>query len=303
MKILITGGDGTIGRAFISLYYKNYDFMVIGRDEQKMFSLGQEFPNVETRFCSIENIMEVYKIYDIFRPDAVLHLAAMKHVDKVEKQPIEGIKINVLGSLNIIQTSFKFRTKYTISVSTDKACLPSSIYGMSKYMMERMFLEANTQDIRFAVTRFGNVANSSGSVILLWKDLALKNMPLPITNINMNRMFFTKREAAELLKTALDMCAFEGGFILTKKMKYANMLDLAKVVSKDVRIIGSRPGESTEAYLISEGELPYTYVFDNDYIMIKEEENKGKNKLDMSISTLNAKRMVRREIKKLLEEN
>lgn len=273
MRVLITGGTGTVGCAFLHRYAQGNECAVISRNEKMQYDLKKIFPNVETYLSSVENKEAIYSIYDKFRPDTVVHAAAIKHVDVAEKQPIQTTLVNIVGSLNIINASVEFNVPITIAVSTDKACEHQHIYGITKYIMEQCFLEANGDKNRFAVCRFGNVAHSNGSVIPFWLKQKEQGNPVKLTSPDMNRLMFLPSDAAGLIGKTIEMCRDRGGFILSKKMKNVNMFRLAKMISGDVEITGARPGEKFDEDLISIKELPYTKVVDNDYVVIERSVN------------------------------
>ena len=129
-------------------------------------------------------------IFDKIRPNIVVHMAAMKHVNLVEENPIQGTKINVQGSLNVISASLRTDVPITVGLSTDKACSPKNVYGYSKSILEHCFIEANTDRNKFACTRFANVALTSDSVIPLWKTLIKQDKPLKLTDVKMTRLMF-----------------------------------------------------------------------------------------------------------------
>lgn len=273
-KILITGGSGTIGEAFIKNYYNQYQFVAISRNEGLQHRLRMAFPKVDCYICDITDGCAYSRLIAQQKPDIVIHAAAIKHVDIAEKQPIQTMNVNIIGSLNIIEASVEHSIPITVAISTDKACEHSNIYGMSKYLMERCFLEANSPSQKFAVCRFGNVSYSNGSVLPFWKKLAAEGKPLKITDIRMNRLMFSQQEAASLIHKVIDLMEeTEGGFILSKKMKSVNMLTLAKAISPKIEIVGVRPGEKLDEDLISVKEVPFTTVIDGDYIKITREAN------------------------------
>ena len=161
-------------------------------------------------------------------------------------------------------------------------------------------MEANTDKNRFALTRFANVAHSNGSVLPFWLNLVEEGKTLKLTSDKMNRLMFSKSDSAELINRAIDKCETDGGgFVCSYKMKSVNMLDLAKVISTDIEIVGLRPGEKLNEDLISDKEVPFTYVHD-DMIYIYTQENLGVNKLDKGYSSSSAEKMTKEEMEKLL---
>ena len=302
MKVLITGGTGTIGRAYVKNYSEFFDVYSLSRDENKQTQLWRAFPEVVGQYLgNVEDKETVFRVYEDVKPDIVIHAAAVKHINLAEKQPIQTCKVNIVGSLNIIEASIRYDIPITVAISTDKACSYESVYGGSKYLMERCFLEANSNRNKFSVCRFANVAHSDGSVLPFWLDEKRDGNPLKLTDPNMNRLMFTQDDAANLIYRTVEYTRKNsGGFVCSYKMRCVNMLDLAKAISEDVEIVGRRPGEKVDEDLISEHELDYTYVIGND-IHIRTEKNEGDNKLDVPYNSKSAKKMSQKEIKEIVE--
>lgn len=300
-KVLITGGSGTVGSAFIARYRTQYDFAIVSRNEKNQYDIKNRFPATKLFLAAVENREDLFRVYDAYRPDIVIHAAAMKHVDMAERQPIQTVKINICGSINIIDASTEFNVPITAAISTDKACEHQNVYGISKYLMEQCFLEADGIRNRFAVCRFGNVAYSNGSVLPFWKKLAAEGKPLKVTDPKMNRLMFSQEEAADLINQTIGLMRIDGGFILSKKMKNVNMMDLAKAISSQVEIVGARPGEKLDENLISEKEVPYTKVISNGYVKITKEQNMDlMTRLVHPYNTKTAEAMTEDEIQALI---
>ena len=298
MKVLITGGTGTVGRALIA--QNDNDYISISRNEENIANLKREYPSVKCYVGNIEDKSLLLRVFKEVKPDVVVHAAAMKHIDLMETNPIAGCNVNVMGSLNVVQASLINDVPITIGISTDKACMAESVYGASKYLMERVFMNTNTDENRFALTRFANVAHSAGSVLPFWLNLYKQKKPLKLTDPNMNRLIFTKEDAASLINRTIDFTRENGGgFVKSYKMKCVNMLDLAKVISDDIEIVGKRPGEKTDEDLISEREIARTFIYGDD-IHIRMDENKGDNKLDRPYNSVSAEHMTEEEMEKLV---
>ena len=277
MKILITGGPGTVGRALIK--QNEHEYINVSRNEEKIAELKREHPEVKSYVGNIEDKGLLLRVFKDVKPDVVVHSAAMKHIDLMEKNPIAGSNINVMGSLNVVEASIINDVPTTIGISTDKACLAESVYGASKYLMERVFMNTNNETNRFSLTRFANVAHSNGSVLPFWLNLKQQGKPLKLTDPKMNRLIFTQEDAANLIKRTIEFTQkYGGGFVKSYRMKCVNMLDLAKFISDDVEIVGKRPGEKTDEDLISQNEIERTYIYDDD-IHIRMEANEDFNKL------------------------
>jgi len=302
MKVLITGGTGTIGRAYVKNYAEFFDVYSLSRDENKQTQLWRAFPEVVGQYLgNVEDKETVFRVYEDVKPDIVIHAAAVKHINLAEKQPIQTCKVNIVGSLNIIEASIRYDIPITVAISTDKACSYESVYGGSKYLMERCFLEANSNRNKFSVCRFANVAHSDGSVLPFWLDEKRDGNSLKLTDPNMNRLMFTQDDAANLIYRTVEYTRKNsGGFVCSYKMRCVNMLDLAKAISEDVEVVGRRPGEKVDEDLVSEHELDYTYVIGND-IHIRTEKNDGDNKLDIPYNSKSAEKMSQKEIKELVE--
>ena len=302
-RVLITGGSGTIGRAFIRNYYNDFiSFYNLSRNENSQMKLSRDYPKIPCQFLgNIEDKLTVYRAFEEIKPDIVIHAAAVKHINLAEEQPIHTCNVNVIGSMNVIEAAIRTDVPTVVAISTDKACSSASVYGDTKSLMEKCFLEANTNRNRFSVCRFANVAHSNGSVLPFWLKMKSQGKQISLTDPKMNRLMFTQTDAARLIHRTIKYTEKNGGgFVSSYKMKCVNMLDLAKVISEDVVIVGKRPGEKTDEDLIAEHELPYTYVRGND-IHIRMEKNEGDNKLDVPYNSKSSEKMTPREIKELVE--
>ena len=297
MRVLITGGTGTVGKSLIKS--NDNEYINVSRNEENIAELKRDFPAVKSYVGNIEDKSLMLRVFKEVKPDVVVHSAAMKHIDLMETNPIAGCNINVMGSMNIAEASIINNVPITVGVSTDKACLPESVYGASKYIMERVFMNTNTDENRFSLTRFANVAHSAGSVLPFWLKLKSEGKPLKLTDPNMNRLIFKQEDAADLINRTILDTKYDGGFVKSYKMKCVNMLDLAKVISDDIEIIGKRPGEKTDEDLISEREIGRTYIYGDD-IHIRMEENQDDNKLTEPYNSKSAEKMTTDEIKDLV---
>ena len=301
MKVLITGGTGTVGKALIAR--NDNEYISISRNEENIAKLKREYPEVKCYVGNIEDKGLLLRVFKEVKPDVVVHSAAMKHIDLMETNPIAGCNVNVMGSLNVVEASIINDVPVTVGISTDKACLAESVYGASKYLMERVFMNTNTDENRFALTRFANVAHSAGSVLPFWLNLKKEGKPLKLTDPNMNRLIFTKEDAASLISRTIDFTKENGGgFVKSYKMKCVNMMDLAMCISNEevpIDMVGKRPGEKTDEDLISEREIARTFIYGDD-IHIRMDENEGDNKLDRPYNSVSAEHMTEEEMEKLV---
>ena len=298
MKVLITGGTGTVGKALI----KNNDseYINVSRNEEKIAELRREYPEVKSYVGNIEDKGLLLRVFKDVKPDVVVHAAAMKHIDLMEKNPIAGCNINVMGSLNVVEASIINDVPITVGISTDKACLAESVYGASKYLMERVFMNSNNDTNRFSLTRFANVAHSTGSVLPFWLKLKEEGEYLKLTDPDMNRLIFTQADAAQLIKRTIKWTEQHGGgFVKSFRMKCVNMWDLAMTISDKIEVVGKRPGEKTDEDLVSENEVNRTFLYGDD-IHIRMEENEQDNKLTEPYNSKSAVMMTEEEMEELV---
>jgi FlaA1/EpsC-like NDP-sugar epimerase len=245
------------------------------------------------------------EVFSKVHPDIVIHSAALKHIDLAEKNPTQAIKMNVLGSHNVVNAAFICDVPLTVGISTDKACEPKSVYGYTKKLMEEMFMSAHTEKNRFVCTRFANVAGSNGSVIPYWKGLVERGEGLKLTDKDMNRLMFTKSDAAELIQKAIELSDLDKSesFVLSKKMKSVNLYALAKFMSdKEVEVVGKRPGEKLNESLISESELPFTTNLQDDYVKITKKQTDHWLRLFREYSSLSATVATTADLERLVNQ-
>lgn len=304
-KVLITGGTGTVGEAFIKNYYNQYIFYTLSRNEENITNLLRKFSKVTAYVGDVKDYENLLTIVAKVKPDIIIHSAALKHIDIAEKNPTAAILNNVIGSYNVVKAALQCDVPLTIGVSTDKACDPKSVYGYTKKLMEEMFLNSHTEKNRFVCTRFANVAGSNGSVIPYWKSLVLKGEKLKLTDKDMNRLMFSKKDSAVLINKAIVISDLNktNSFILSKKMKSVNLYNLANIMSLNgqIEIAGLRPGEKLNENLISESEIKYTHCID-DYIMILKTINEQGNHLDKEYSSLTAQKADEDELINLINQ-
>lgn len=299
--VFITGGCGTVGTAFIRKFYDRYHFISYSRNQEKQSTLKKHYKKVALYIGAIEDKQALTEAVLNTKPDIMIHAAALKRIDIAEKDPVLAVKINILGSLNVIEAAQLSHTPITIAVSSDRATAPYQIYGCTKRLMERMFLSANSPIHRFACCRFSNVAGSDGSVIPRWLALAKNNEALTITDPNMNRFMCSTGDAADLLQKAIDLISQgDSGFTLLKKLKAVNLYDLAQCISSNIKIVGKRPGEQLNETLIEESELPLT-VDEGAYVRIYTDINtKSSTRLQHILRTDQTEKMTHDEINQLI---
>lgn len=309
-KVLITGGSGTVGLAFIEKYYDEFEFFNISRSELSIASLNRKFPRVKSYVADIQSIDQLDKVFHTVQPHVVIHAAALKHVNDAELNPSRTVQVNILGSLNVAKASTTANVPIVVGISTDKACQPENIYGYSKKILEQMFLEHYTEKSRFVCARFANVACSSGSVIPFWIESTRKHEVLRLTDSRMNRLMFTRDDAARLIRDTIEFAQNSTGpFVMCSRMKSVGMLDLANQISSDFGdgnkplIVGLRPGEKLNEVLVSQQELPDAYYTNDERYIILHSNEYGTDRVTEPLSSLTADYMSEAEMRFLYSEH
>lgn len=308
-RVLITGGSGTVGQAFIKRYEKEFNFFNLSRNETYIQALKQNYPNVESFVADVQDLDRLTRLFLQIKPDIVLHAAALKHVNFAELNPSQTVEVNIVGSLNVAKASIRAQVPIVIGVSTDKACQPENMYGYSKKILEQTFLEHYNESTRFICTRFANVACSNGSVIPFWIESARNGETLKLTDSRMNRLMFTSSEAAELVRQGITYAEQSTKpFVLCRIMKSVGMLDLANQLShefgtgKKPEIVGIRPGERLNETLVSDSELSVASITDDEKYITLHNNEFGDGRLTKALSSLTADYMSEQEMRSLYQE-
>lgn len=276
-NIMVTGGTGSLGYELIRqlITYNPNKIVVYTRNESAQIAMKRYFDDARLFFC-IGDIRELESLnkacVDI---DYIFHLAALKHVPVCEDQPLEALKTNVLGTQNVIQAALNNGVKKVINMSTDKAADPSSFYGMTKAIGEKLMILSNKLNsyTKFICVRGGNILGTSGSVLQLFTKQIQEKNQVGITDHRMTRFFMTQQEITELLiKSAIEG---KGGETFLTAMSSCRIIDLAEVLietsgKKDVRIVdlGIRQGEKIHELLLSEYESQNALQYNKHYIVI-----------------------------------
>lgn len=267
-SILITGGTGSFGHAFVPLTLAKYNprrLVIYSRDEMKQWEMAKLYgddPRVRFFIGDVRDKDRLHRALDGI--DYVVHAAATKIVPTAEYNPFECVKTNINGAMNLIDACIDQRVKRVVALSTDKASSPANLYGATKLASDKLFVAGNSyaggHNTRFAVVRYGNVMGSRGSVIPFFLAKA-ESGKLPITDERMTRFMITLEQGVDLVWHAFEDMV--GGEIYVKKIPSMNIIDIAKAVAPDAEheIIGVRPGEKLHEQMISPEDSYHTYEY------------------------------------------
>ena len=260
-RVLITGGTGSFGKAFVRETLKRTTqidrLVVFSRDELKQWEMQQQFP--QDKYPQLRFFLGDVRDRDRLRRalegiDTVVHAAALKQVPAAEYNPIEFINTNVLGGENVVQACLDQNVRRVVALSTDKAAAPINLYGATKLCSDKLFIAANNirggRNLRFSVVRYGNVMGSRGSVIPFFLDRA-KTGVLPITDPEMTRFNISLQEGVRMVLWALGQA--HGGELLVPKIPSYRITDVAEAIgpSCEKLVVGIRPGEKIHEEMIT----------------------------------------------------
>lgn len=262
--LLITGGTGSFGNAVLDRFLDTdiKEIRIFSRDEKKQDDMRKLYHNDKIKFY-IGDVRDIQSIKNaMFGVDYVFHAAALKQVPSCEFFPIEAVKTNILGTENVLTAATEFGVKKVICLSTDKAAYPINAMGISKAMMEKVFVakakNIDSERTMISGTRYGNVMASRGSVIPLFIEQIKKGQPLTITDTNMTRFLMSLEEAVELVVFGFENA--QAGDIMVQKSPASTVGDLAQALKElfeadnEIRIIGTRHGEKQYETLLTKEE-------------------------------------------------
>ena len=271
-NILITGGTGSFGHAFVKDVLGKYNpnkVIIFSRDEMKQWEMAKLYANDERVRFFIGDVRDRDRLYRAFSGvDYVVHAAATKIVPTAEYNPFECVKTNVLGAMNVIDAAIDRNVKGVVALSTDKASSPINLYGATKLTSDKLFVAGNSyvgdHGTKFSVVRYGNVMGSRGSVLPFFNSIKNTGV-IPITDFRMTRFMISLGEGVELVLHAFrDMI---GGETYVKKIPSMTVVDMAKVVAPNCELkeVGIRPGEKLHEQMIGMEDAHYTYEYDDYY--------------------------------------
>ena len=273
--VLVTGGTGSFGKAFVSDLLNNHEpkkVIVFSRDELKQYEMNIQLENDSRLRFFIGDIRDKDRLIRAFTSvDYVVHAAALKQVSIGEYNPSEFILTNIIGSQNVVDAAIDSGVSRVIALSTDKASSPINLYGATKLTADKLFTAANVygqnSQTFFSVVRYGNVMGSRGSIIPLFKELAAKGMEIPITDKRMTRFWITLNQAVSFVQGAFKEMV--GGELFVPIIPSMRIVDLAMALAPDSNIkeIGIRPGEKLHEEMISADDSRRTVKQENKFII------------------------------------
>lgn len=273
--ILIFGGTGSLGQALLRRLSQGNRLVLFSRDEAKHWTIRNRVPGQDVHFV-VGDIRDAHRVEETmvrFQPTIVIIAAALKQVDTCELSPFESVQTNVLGISNVVDGITRLgprlsRLETVLMVSTDKACAPANVYGMCKAIAERLVTSKclSGEGPRFVGVRYGNVLESRGSIIPLFRWQAENHRCFTVTHAEMTRFIMTLDESIDLI--AATAKGARSGEMWLPRLKAMRIIDLAGIFSerygKPIELIGMRPGEKLHEALISESESPRV-SFDGTY--------------------------------------
>jgi UDP-N-acetylglucosamine 4,6-dehydratase len=330
--LLITGGTGSFGNA-VAQRFLNTDIReirIFSRDEKKQDDMRKRYKNEKLKFY-IGDVRDISSVKSaMYGVDYVFHAAALKQVPSCEFFPLEAVKTNVLGTDNVLTAAIEMKVKKAVCLSTDKAAYPINAMGISKAMMEKVFVAksrtVDPEDTLICGTRYGNVMASRGSVIPLFIDQIKSNRPLTITDPTMTRFLMSLEEAVDLVIYAFENA--QAGDIMVQKAPASTIGDLAQAIKElfradnEVQIIGTRHGEkkhetllTKEEYAVAEDlggfyrvpadnrDLNYDkYFVEGDHKLSTQEEYNSHNTQRLTVEQIKAKLLTLEYVRNELEE-
>jgi len=267
-SILVTGGTGSFGNAFVSMTLEKYNpkrLVIFSRDEMKQWEMAKLFKGDSRVRFLIGDVRDKDRLYRALDGiDYVVHAAATKIIPTAEYDPFECVKTNVIGAMNLIDACIDKGVKRIVALSTDKASSPANLYGATKLTSDRLFVSGNSYSgshkTQFSVVRYGNVMGSRGSVIPFFMSIKQGGV-LPITDNRMTRFMISLEEGVELVWHAFN--DMKGGEIYVKKIPSMKVTDVALAVDSDAKQeeVGIRPGEKLHEQMIGSEDALYTYEY------------------------------------------
>ncbi len=273
--ILVTGGTGSFGRQFVATMlekFKPKKVIIFSRDELKQHEMrtsGFDHPSLRYFIGDVRDVDRLRRAMN--GVDIVVHAAALKQVVACEYNPIEAVKTNIDGARNIIEASIDAKVQKVLALSTDKAVSPVNLYGATKLVAEKLFIQANAYvgggAPKFSCVRYGNVVGSRGSVVPVFLEQR-KTGRVTVTDKRMTRFWITLEDGVKLVTNGLER--MHGGEIFVPKITAMNIMDLVKIVAPSCVVdeVGIRPGEKLHEALLSDEEATHTVDAGEQYVVL-----------------------------------
>ena len=275
-SILVTGGTGSFGKAFVRYVLDNLEpgrVAVLSRDELKQFEMRADFVGDRRLRWFLGDVRDRERLdRALVGVDYVVHAAALKQVDTAEYNPFEFVKTNVLGSQNVIDACIDAGVKKVVALSTDKASSPINLYGATKLTADKLFVAANNyahdHATQLSVVRYGNVMGSRGSVVPFFQAKIQAHKPLPITDRRMTRFWITLDQAVKFVVDSFDQMS--GGELYVPRIPSMKIVDLvdALAMGHPTEEIGIRPGEKLHEEMVSSDDSYRTVKKDDRYVVM-----------------------------------
>ncbi len=272
--ILVTGGTGSFGRKFMEVVLKEHSpkaIRVYSRGEFLQEQMRRQLGDHPRLRFLIGDVRDRNRLYRAMKGvDIVVHAAALKQVPTCEYNPIEAVRTNIEGAANVIDAALDNGVDKVVTISTDKAVNPVNLYGATKLVAEKLFVQANayrgTGPTRFSCVRYGNVVGSRGSVVQLFLQQR-GNGKVTVTDARMTRFWITLEQGVRFVIRCLEQ--MRGGEVFVPKIPSMNIMDLVEAVAPgcDVEFVGIRPGEKLHEVLISEDEARHVLEMDDMFVV------------------------------------
>ena len=286
-SVLITGGTGSFGKRFVKTILDETDVRrvaIFSRDELKQYEMQQVYPNEPRLRFFLGDVRDRARLdRAFFDIDFVVHAAALKQVPAAEYNPFEAVKTNIHGAQNVIDSAIERGVERVVALSTDKACSPVNLYGATKLVSDKLFVNGNAYAsgtrTRFSVVRYGNVVGSRGSVVPYFEQLRASGV-LPITDERMTRFWITLDQGVRFVLDSLER--MQGGELYVPKIPSMRVVDLAKAMAPEatLRVVGIRPGEKLHEEMISASDARSTLDVGDRYVIQPELDFWPKANLD-----------------------
>ena len=299
MKYLITG-SGFLAKALIKELLTKKDteqIKIFSRNEKEQWKIKTLFNNSKLDFI-IGDVRDYQAMLDaLVDVDYCIHTGAIKRIEVAEKQPMEAIKTNVIGSMNVINAAIANKVKKLILISTDKATSATTCYGSTKFLMECMAY-ANESNTDIICTRYGNVFGSTGSVVPIFNELVKQNKPLTVRNGEMTRFFMPVDKCVNIVIDAIK--DGKNGELWIYESKSCSIKDLADAFSDNQIVIGTESIEKNDEALITVAELNHSKKY-KDYLIIHKDYI-SEQSYDTPLTSYTAQRLTQKEIKQMIED-